>query len=217
MDEFSVCQEAGVYGRSGPAMNQRAVVGCFVAVVALAAACGGGEQPPTTPANPPASASEAPPPPPAPSASEAPPPPAPSASAAPSATAEAPPPPPAPPGPGEWDSWSHEKKGEYMKTVFAPKLGGMFHDFDAKTFAEPKCELCHGKGVKDGSFKMPNPDLPKLPTTEAGFKKVHDKKPQVVEFMIKVEQQSAQLLGEQPYDPKTKKGFSCFECHPKAK
>jgi len=103
-----------------------------------------------------------------------------------------------------------------MKSAVMPKLGPMFHDLDAKAYAEPKCTLCHGAGAKDGTFKMPNPALPKLPTTPEGMKKLHDQKPAVVEFMSKqVVPTMANLLGEQPYDMKTQKGFGCFECHTK--
>jgi hypothetical protein len=123
---------------------------------------------------------------------------------------------PAPPEPGKWDTWSHDQKLAYMKGAVMPKMGPMFHDFDAKTFSDPRCGLCHGAGAKDGSFKMPNPALPKLPATPEGFKKLHDEHPQVVEFMSKqVVPTMANLLGEQPYDPKTQKGFGCFECHTK--
>lgn len=104
----------------------------------------------------------------------------------------------------------------YMKSAVAPKMGGLFHDFDAKRYAEPKCTLCHGSGAKDGSFKMPNPELPKLDVTPAGFKAMQAKSPAVVEFMGKqVVPTMAQLLGEPPYDPKTQKGFGCLECHTK--
>jgi hypothetical protein len=104
----------------------------------------------------------------------------------------------------------------YMKSAVMPKMGPLFHDFDAKAFPNPKCVLCHGPGAKDGSFKMPNPALPKLPATPEGFKKLHDKMPQVVDFMAKqVEPTMAALLGEQPFDMKTQKGFGCFDCHTK--
>jgi hypothetical protein len=103
-----------------------------------------------------------------------------------------------------------------MKSAVMPKMGPMFHDFDAKTFAEPRCALCHGAGVKDGTFKMPNPDLPKLPATPDGFKKLAAEKAQIMEFMGKhVVPTMAALVGEAPYDPKTQKGFGCFECHTK--
>ena len=101
-----------------------------------------------------------------------------------------------------------------MKTTVMPKMGAAFHDFDAKKYAEPKCTLCHGSGAKDGNFKMPNPELPKLDITPDGFKALKEKKPEMVDFMIKkVEHDTARLLGEQPFDPKTKSGFGCLNCH----
>jgi hypothetical protein len=101
-----------------------------------------------------------------------------------------------------------------MKSDVMPKAGALFHDFDAKRYAEPKCALCHGAGAADGSFKMPNPDLPKLDITPAGFKKLKATKPKITDFMVtKVEPQMAALIGEQPFDPKTKEGFGCLGCH----
>jgi hypothetical protein len=140
----------------------------------------------------------------------------PSAAPAASATADATPPPPTQPGPGDWDKWSHEQKLAWMKVGVMPKMGPLFHDYDAKAYDEPKCGLCHGAGAKDGTFKMPNPDLPKLPPTEAGLKVLATKHPKIFGFMAKqVEPTMASLLGEQPYDMKTKQGFNCFDCHTK--
>jgi hypothetical protein len=141
---------------------------------------------------------------------------APVASAAPAAAARGAP--AGSPGPGDWDKWSHEQKLDYMKSAVMPKMGSVFHDFDAKAFAEPKCVLCHGAGVKDGSFKMPNPQLPKLELTPAGMKAMRTKHAKIFEFMAKqVEPTMAQLLGEEPYDPKTGEGFGCLGCHTKKK
>jgi hypothetical protein len=201
-------------------MNYRALA-CILLVCAISAACGGEQPAATQPTNPAPSASaaasaapgasESPAASAAPSASAAPAP-----SAAPSASAAAAGPPP--PGPGEWDKWAKDQKLSYMKAAVLPKMGALFHDFDSTRFAEPKCVLCHGAGAKAGSFKMPNPDLPKLPASPADFKKLHDAKPQIFEFMLtQVEPQMAALVGEAPFDPKTKQGFSCFECHTKKK
>ncbi len=98
-----------------------------------------------------------------------------------------------------------------------PKMGALFHDYDATKYADPKCGLCHGAGAKDGSFKMPNPDLPKLPATPDGFKKLAAKHGKIMTFMSeKVKPTMAGLVGEPPMDPKTGQGFGCFECHTKA-
>jgi hypothetical protein len=194
-------------------MNSRIPL-CFVLVSALAAACGGGEPEAAAPSNAPMSTDGA-----APSASAAP---AESAApAAPPVASAAPPPPatpPGPPGPGDWANWSHEWKLAYMKSTVMPKMGDAFHTFDAKKYDEPKCVLCHGGGVADGSFKMPNPDLPKLDVTPAGIKKLHSdpKKKKILEFMGKlVVPTTADLLGEQPFDMKTMTGFGCLGCHTK--
>jgi hypothetical protein len=203
-------------------MTHRALA-CTLLLGALFAACGGEQPAATQPSNPapsasaaasaPAASTEAPAASAAPSASAAAAP-----SAAPSASVAAAPAAPPPPGPGEWDKWSKDQKLGYMKTAVAPKMGALFHDFDSTKYAEPKCVLCHGAGVKAGNFKMPNPDLPKLPTSPADFQKLHDKKPQMVDFMVhQVVPQMAALVGEEPFDPKTGKGFGCFECHTKKK
>ncbi|HEY6464299.1 MAG TPA: hypothetical protein VIY73_29225 [Polyangiaceae bacterium] len=179
----------------------------LLAPLALAAACGGSEPAATEPTNPPPSAAPtetAPPPSAAPSASAAP-----TASAAPSAEAA-----PTQPGPGDWDKWTHDQKLAWMKAGVMPKMGALFASYDAKKYADAKCVLCHGNGAKDGSFKMPNPDLPKLPKTPADFKKLAAKHPKIFAFMKdQVEPQMASLLGEQPFDPATKAGFSCMGCH----
>jgi hypothetical protein len=197
-------------------MIQRIAILAVIVAPVFAAACGGGQPEANAPANatsasasaPAASAPAASA---APSASEAP---AASGSAAASAAPAASGPAGAP-GPGEWDKWSKDQKMAYMKSAVMPKLGGMFHDFDAKMFAEPRCTTCHGEGAKKGDFKMPNEKLPKLPATPEGFKELKAKKPKVVDFMVDVEKTVAGLLGEQPFDPQTKQGFGCFNCHTK--
>jgi hypothetical protein len=190
-------------------MTRFASLALLVAPLALAAACGGSEPTPALPANPPASAAPvetAPP-----TASATPPPAATTAPAPSAAPAEAT---PTQPAPGEWDKWTHDQKLAWMKAGVMPKMGALFTAYDAKKYADPKCGLCHGAGAKDGSFKMPNPDLPKLPKTPAEFKTLAAKHPKIFAFMKdQVEPTMAGLLGEQPFDPKTKTGFTCMGCH----
>lgn len=115
-----------------------------------------------------------------------------------------------------WKDMTHDERHTYMKETVFPKMKGDFVAFDAKDFNKMNCPTCHGKGAKDHTFKMPNPDLPQLPTTEDGFKKLQAKEPEVVKFMMeRVVPDMASLLGEQPYNPATHAGFGCFRCHPK--
>jgi hypothetical protein len=182
---------------------------CALSILALTAACGGGGNEATPPATPAAPAAPAEP---APVATAAPPASAaPAASAAPTEAA-----PPSQPGPGDWDKWTHEQKLAWMKSAVMPKMHDLFAAFDATKFGDMKCKGCHGAGAADGSFKMPNADLPKLDATPDGFKKLAKSKAKMFDFMMKqVEPTMAGLVGEPVYDMKTNAGFVCFECHTK--
>jgi hypothetical protein len=119
----------------------------------------------------------------------------------------------APPPSGKWNEMNRDQRMAYMKKVVMPKMKEVFVSFDAKEFDHFTCMTCHGGGAKDGSFKMPNPELPKL-NPEGGFKKHHEKDPAMTKFMMaKVLPEMAQFLHTEPYDPQKKIGFGCFGCH----
>jgi hypothetical protein len=141
----------------------------------------------------------------------------PDAAAAPAPMAEAAPAPSAPAAPA-WKDMTKEQRIEYMKTAVLPKMKPEFIGYNAKRYAEMSCVTCHGEGAKNGSFKMPNAKLPKVPATMDGFKKLMAAKPKAAEFMAKtVVPEMAKLLGQDPFDPATGKGFGCHNCHTTAK
>ncbi len=118
----------------------------------------------------------------------------------------------------DWEHMSKAERKQYMKDVVMPKMKPIFHDFDPKRFKDVRCTTCHGDGARNGDFKMPNPELPKLPATREGFDKLNKEKPKMMEFMSKtVKPTMADLLGMKPFDPKTGSGFSCGNCHTTAK
>jgi len=115
-----------------------------------------------------------------------------------------------------WKDQTHDERMVTMKKLVFPTMKDEFIRFDPKDFSDMTCATCHGPGAKDKTFKMPNPKLPKLPTTEAGFEKLKKDHPDAVQFMMNtVVPKVAGFVGEQPYDPKTHQGFGCFRCHPK--
>jgi hypothetical protein len=115
-----------------------------------------------------------------------------------------------------WDAMNKDQRKAYMKAVVMPKMKDLFVGLDATHYASFNCMTCHGAGAADGSFKMPNPQLPKLPATPEGFKQLAADKPAVAQFMMtKVKPTMASLLGEPEFTPQNPKGFGCFECHTK--
>ena len=112
-----------------------------------------------------------------------------------------------------------DKKGraEFMKKLVLPKAKELFAAFDPK-MGEVTCKTCHGDGVKDHSFKMPNPKIKQLPGTEKAFVEWVHQNPDEAKwagFMSeKLEPAMGQLLGMTVFDPRTGKGdLSCGACH----
>lgn len=114
----------------------------------------------------------------------------------------------------DWAKMSKAERKKYMKTAVLPAAKKMFTAFDPKKFGKVTCQTCHGAGAANGSFKMPNPELPKLPSTSEGFKELHAKKPEMMNFMAQqVKPQMAALLGVDEWTPQNPKGFGCIQCH----
>ncbi len=113
-----------------------------------------------------------------------------------------------------WKDMNHQQREEYMKKVVMPKMKAEFIAFDAKHFGRMNCMTCHGDGAKDETFKMPNPKLPKLPSTPEGFQKLKEKFPDMLNFMsTTVKPDMAGLLGMPAYSQQNPKGFGCNNCH----
>ena len=105
---------------------------------------------------------------------------------------------------------SAPEKMKHMKTVVAPHMAKVFQEASAEEYANFGCANCHGPGAKEGNFEMPSAALPALNKEEM------DEHPEVTKFMAeRVVPEMAKLLGEEPYNPETQKGFGCFDCHTK--
>lgn len=108
-----------------------------------------------------------------------------------------------------FDSLDHEQRIQFMKEVVVPAMAPLFKNHDPKMFADFGCKTCHGEGVKEGKFDMPNDKLPKLfgPSMEK-YKK------EDLEWMgNEIKPAMAKLLKQPEYTKENPKGFGCLECH----
>ena len=102
------------------------------------------------------------------------------------------------------------QKVEIMSSKVVPDIGNAFKEYDATRYATFGCATCHGPTKKAD----PHDVLPKLTLTNGGFERLSKEKPEVVKFMAgRVEPMMGSILGEDPYDPVTHKGFGCNGCH----
>jgi len=121
----------------------------------------------------------------------------------------------APPVHVPWVRMNKGQRLDYMIKTVLPKMKQEFQAFDAKRFARMDCATCHGDGVAQGSFELPNSKLPKLLEPDL-FAKHRQLTPEITKFMLeKVEPDLSALLEIQEFDPATRKGLSCYNCHPR--
>ena len=118
--------------------------------------------------------------------------------------------------PVAWALMTRPERREYMRAVVFPKTKELFAAFDPARYGRMTCVTCHGDGVEDGTFTMPNPKLPRLPSSPEGFKQLIAAKPAACQFMLtRLKPAMAGLLGMQAIDPETPVGFGCGNCHQK--
>ncbi|MFI5263238.1 MAG: hypothetical protein ACHQM6_01845 [Candidatus Kapaibacterium sp.] len=110
-----------------------------------------------------------------------------------------------------WDKMDHAARKAYMKQVVFPAMKTEFAAFNPQKFGNMKCTTCHGKGAENDSYKMPNPEIFKLPRSKEGWAKADTA---FMRFMrTTVKPKMADLLGIPPFDMKTMTGFGCGNCH----
>lgn len=111
---------------------------------------------------------------------------------------------------------NHEQRYALMQDVVLPQMTEVFVAFDPK-FTGMVCATCHGAGATADTFKMPNPELPRLPASEEAFGDymLDPEHARWSQFMIdQVWPRMASLLDVPMFDPATgTAGFSCHNCH----
>jgi hypothetical protein len=112
-----------------------------------------------------------------------------------------------------WAELTPVQQQRFMTKVVLPKFRGMFQDFDTKVFATVKSVTCHGPGVDDGKFKLPNPKLYVLPDSKEDFDKLTAKKRNWMDFMKLVEDRMATTLGMRQNGADDPDWHGCYSCH----
>jgi hypothetical protein len=103
----------------------------------------------------------------------------------------------------------------YMKGPFMEAERKVFATWLPVRFRDMECRTCHGTaGVANGTFRMPNPDLPWVAPGPDGFKELAEHETVVLKFMQQtLVPETARLLRMQAFDMETHRGFSCYQCH----
>ncbi len=125
---------------------------------------------------------------------------------------------PAAPPVDAWASSTWEERHDVMTWALLPNLGRTFQSFRGEREPSLACTTCHGEDAERVNYKMPNglPALDPEHMPSEASKDPHEARMAKV-MRERVMPQAIAILETVPYDPRTKKGFSCFSCHPSTK
>jgi hypothetical protein len=113
---------------------------------------------------------------------------------------------------GQWDSMDHEAREHFMEDTVLPAMSAAFKGFDGDRFGDFDCTTCHGAGIADHTYKMPNPDIDALSVDD--IMNPDDDHKAITEFMMtRVKPEMARLLGKPENSAENPQGFGCFHCH----
>ena len=125
---------------------------------------------------------------------------------------------PAAPAVDAWASATWEERHDVMTWALLPNLGRTFQRLRGERDPSLACTTCHGEDAERVAYKMPNglPPLDPEHMPSEASKDPHEARMAKV-MREQVMPQAIAILETVPYDPRTKKGFSCFSCHPSTK
>lgn len=117
-----------------------------------------------------------------------------------------------------WKDKTRAQRQDYMGIYVLPKMQELFVEWRPDDYGgknDFRCQTCHGENFDKPpvDFEMPRVAFPLKADDPIGAAMKYDA--EATAFMVeRVLPTMAELLGEEPYNPDTGEGFSCFRCHP---
>jgi hypothetical protein len=115
-----------------------------------------------------------------------------------------------------WPTLSWEGRHDLMTLAVLPNMSRAWQEHDGAADPTMTCRTCHGANAEAVDYRMPN-GLPPLDLAHLPSATSRDpREARMAKFMFDVVvPKMTDLLDATPYDPATRRGFYCFDCHPK--
>lgn len=114
-----------------------------------------------------------------------------------------------------WSETSWEDRHDTMTFAVLPNMARLFQRFRGTRDPDLTCRSCHGADAEAVRYEMPHGLGPLDPAHLPDRNSVDPKEARMARFMAdEVTPAMADLIGMPLYDPRTGRGFGCFDCHP---
>jgi hypothetical protein len=110
-----------------------------------------------------------------------------------------------------WASKNDEQRFGFMAAQVHPRMQKLFQEYKPESYAEFSCSNCHGAGMEQIDYAMPNQSLYALPKAKPYDDAIDFDSPIAVFMMTKVTPALQELFNAGEGEP-TK--VTCFNCHP---
>jgi hypothetical protein len=102
-----------------------------------------------------------------------------------------------------------------MTFTVLPNMARLFQRFRQTSDPDLTCRSCHGVDAESVYYKMPHGLSPLDPNRLPNPESSDPQEARMARFMAdEVTPTMAELLEVPRFDPRTRQGFSCFNCHP---
>ena len=113
-----------------------------------------------------------------------------------------------------WEKLSWDERHLAMTFRVLPNIAKTWQVYEKTDYPEMTCARCHGSDGEKKAYKLPNSLAPLDPQHMPDPASKDPDEAEIAKFMYgHVVPEMTALLDAEPYDPKTGKGFYCFDCH----